>query len=309
MTKTLTLLFLHSVLLASSQAFQAPALTRTSTLQSLQRSFEVSKQQPTTCSRSTVLVLSLNDDEELPKFSSDIVDDDDDNKDSKSKSNSNNNSNKKKESSSSSEGGLLVQLDEFGQSLKPKAQQVNLKAGQSTKRRSQILLKLKACLYYTLYMGYRGYRGFFVILPAVFREVYSKMETAVDFRVLDDDETDNATSTTSFLLSKTPGDVNPSTGKVRWRTKITVSVLAALVTMTYVVGGLARVLVKFLKTILSTSSLSGSFSAAAEEVEGNEGRLMRLSGGKNNDNDNSNDDKGNNNSINGGRRSQEDLGF
>jgi hypothetical protein len=58
--------------------------------------------------------------------------------------------------------------------------------------------------------------------------------------------------------------------------------LAGFVTLSYVVGGLARVVMKFATTILRTSSLFKSFSVAAEEVEGNESRLMRLSGQKSN---------------------------
>jgi len=233
-----------------------------------------------------VLVQSYSDEEELPKFSSDIVPKEEE-KTTKDKPKI------LKEREKKSEGKLLDRLNELGLSLKPNAQQVNLKAASATKRKSQIALKLKACLYWTLYMGYRGYRGFFVILPAVFREVYKKMETAVDFRVLDDEQDKTL---------DTAGDVNPATGKVRWRTKITVSVLAGIVTLTYVVGGLARVLMKFVKTMLSSSSLSGSFSAAADEVEGNEGRLMRLSGKEDDD------DKGTNNNINGSA-SRKDLGF
>lgn len=124
-----------------------------------------------------------------------------------------------------------------------------------------------------------------MILPAVFRETYAKMETTVNFKILDDDDDDDDDAQedadgvimTTGISNRNALDVNPSTGKVRWRTKLTVSVLAGFVTLTYVIGGLARVLMKFMKTILKTSSLSGGFSAAAAEVEGNEGRLMKLS--------------------------------
>jgi hypothetical protein len=213
----------------------------------------------------TVLVFSSLD-EELPKFPS-------------SESAPNNDDDKKSSRvSKNGDEGLLVRLNDYGQSLKPKAIQVYFQAGQATKMNRRIGLKAKACLYWTLYIGYRGYRGFFVILPAVFREVYRKIETAVDFRVLDDDEDVSSADTSA----RGPLDVNPTTGKVRWRTRITVSVLAGFVTLSYVVGGLARVVMKFVKTMLRTSSLLNSFSVAAEEVEGNESRLMRLSGQKSN---------------------------
>jgi hypothetical protein len=221
----------------------------------------------------TVLVLSSLD-EELPKFpsSGNAPNDDNDKKDSRTIENSN---------KRSGDDGLLIRLNEYGQSLKPKAVQVYVQAAQTTKMNRRIGLKAKSCLYWTLYIAYRGYRGFFVIMPAVFREVYRKMESAVDFRYLDDDE-DVSNAGASGRGAGGPLDVNPTTGKVRWRTRITVSVLAGFVTLSYVVGGLARVVMKFVRTMLQTSSLSDSFSMAAEEVEGNESRLMRLSGQKSN---------------------------
>jgi len=270
---------------ALAQAFQVPPRIRTTSAPyvsslSLHRGFPVSTTRTT-----GVVLLAL--DEELPTFKKDIEDSD---------ASSSNTENKK---SPKKTGDNLVQrFDSFGQSLKPRAQEIDAKAAsaaQTTTTKARILLKAKAALFWMLYMGYRGYRGFFVILPAVFREVYQKMETAVDFRVLDDDKA----STTSAAVDGGK-DTNPETGKLRWRTRITVSLLAGIVTFTYVLGGLARVILKFTKTILSTSSLSGSFSAAANEVEDNEGRLMRL-------NKNYKDSNGAGN-VNGSSQNK-DLGF
>ncbi|CAB9510883.1 expressed unknown protein [Seminavis robusta] len=262
MTGSVLPLLLLAVLLQTADSFSARQVVHKQIRSgSLGRQQQVLHRPVLESRRRTVLVSSL--DEELPKFNDDIVqDDDNDDSDSSSKSSkikSTTNSNNSNES-------LLTSLNEFGMSLKPRAQEVDIKAAQASKMKRKIGLKAKASLFWTLYMAYRGYRGFFVILPAVFSEVYRKMETAVDLRVLDD------------APSSEGSDVNPETGKVRWRTKITVSALAGIVTLTYVVGGLARVFIKFAKTILRTSSLSGSLSAAAEEVEGNEGRLMRIGG-------------------------------
>jgi hypothetical protein len=71
-------------------------------------------------------------------------------------------------------------------------------------------------------------------------------------------------------------DVNPDTGKLRWRTRITVSILAAMVTMTYVVGGIANVLAKFFKSLTQTSSPTSSFEAAANETTKYEVKIEKM---------------------------------
>jgi hypothetical protein len=88
-------------------------------------------------------------------------------------------------SSSSSSGGsnnnnnnksLLQNLDDVGQSFKPRAIKASAMAMESANNQTTTKLKFlaKSYLYYTLFMIYRAYRGFFVILPAVYREVYRK---------------------------------------------------------------------------------------------------------------------------------------
>ena len=134
---------------------------------------------------------------------------------------------------------LWEKLDSYGQSLKPRAME---KKGQlaiaETRSRRKLWLGFQACTYFSLFIAYRAYRGMFVLLPAVFKEVYTKMET------LDSPFVDEPGET----------DVNPETGKLRWRTRITVSILAAMVTLTYMVGGMANVLAKFVKSLTQTSS-------------------------------------------------------
>jgi hypothetical protein len=163
---------------------------------------------------------------------------------------------------------LLETLDEAGQSLKPRAVKASAKASLVEKKGKKILYVLETCGLYSLFILYRAYRGFFVLLPAVFREVYSRMSATVD------------SPFESADLENSGGgnrqDINPETGKLRWRTRITVSLLAMIVTASYVIGGALRVLTMFARTITQTSSVSGSFAAAADEQESNEDKIMRM---------------------------------
>ena len=62
----------------------------------------------------------------------------------------------------------------------------------------------------------------------------------------------------------------------RPRTTITVSVLAGLITLSYIIRGMAGVVFKFVQTALGKRSIVNSFEAAADEVVKNEGRVMRV---------------------------------
>jgi len=274
------------------QSFQTPALTTIP-----QKRVFYSRTKPSSVITSRTVLVQQALEEELPKFTSDVAS-------SQSTSFSSQSSTSTKDNRS-----LIEKINDYGMSLKRKAQSVDSNAQDASVKKTQWLLKAKACLYWMLYIIYRGYRGFFIILPAVFRETYSKMETVVNYKLLDDDDDNNNNNndfvdldnkatldvTSDVRKNRNALDVNPSTGKVRWRTRITVSVLTGIVTMTYVLGGLWRVVMKFMKTIIKTASLSGSFSAAADEVEENEEKLKRVSSNKKN--------------VNGWERSSNDLGF
>ena len=131
-----------------------------------------------------------------------------------------------------------------------------------------ILYKIQANILWMLYIVYRGYRGFFVILPAVFKEVYRKLEDSdlvVD--VYGDDEEDEK----EYAVNANAGEKQqPPT---RLKTRITISFLSAMLTLSYVVSGLLRVLGKFIKTYTNTTSVESSLEAAAEEVAVNEDKL------------------------------------
>ena len=162
---------------------------------------------------------------------------------------------------------LLQRVDAVGQRLKPMA--ITAKdqstAAASQDKSKQIFYTLKSCVLFALFIVYRAYRGFFVLLPAVFRETYRKLESSsilapfVDEADLDDDMR----------------DVNPETGRVRIRTRATVSVLSMMVTLTYVVSGAWKVFMKMLSTLADKGSLKNSFEAAADELLENEDMIKR----------------------------------
>ena len=128
---------------------------------------------------------------------------------------------------------------------------------------------IQSSFFYLLFILYRGYRGFFVLLPAVFQRVYAKLEIAMmdsELSLLSEDEEkdETALSTTTTTTSTT-----------KWRTKATVSLMATIVTVSYVLGGILRMATSFVKTITKTSSVPKSLEAAAEEMSNQEGRLSQ----------------------------------
>lgn len=136
---------------------------------------------------------------------------------------------------------LLQSIDKLGMQLKPLALEAHNKSAdiralnvngaspsQGGMLRS-ILYSMKSNVLWMLYIVYRGYRGFFVILPAVFREVFRQLEesnVAVD--AFSDD-------------NQGPKEPQP----MRLRTRMTVSILSGILTLSYVVSGAFRVLGKF----------------------------------------------------------------
>lgn len=101
-----------------------------------------------------------------------------------------------------------------------------------------------------------------MILPAVFRETFRKMETVVDGNPFDDAEAINGPPTKT------------------WRTRITVSVLALVVTASYVLGGALRVLIAMIRGA-QRGNIPQSFADAASEQERNERMLLKRRATKN----------------------------
>mmetsp|Transcript_31003 Transcript_31003/g.66436 ORF Transcript_31003/g.66436 Transcript_31003/m.66436 type:complete len:311 (-) Transcript_31003:355-1287(-) len=194
------------------------------------------------------------------------------------------------EQNSSQRGGLLQSIDNIGLNLKPLAIRAHERSleyssnnnnifptngisSEKDVKKSQIksiLFSLQSCTLWTLYLFYRAYRGFFVILPAVFREVFRKLEESqVVVDAFGDDENENS--------AKVEGDADfTSKEPMRLRTRITISVLSSVLTLSYVISGGLRVLGKFIRTFTSTTSVESSLEAAADEVVKNEDKLRKM---------------------------------
>jgi len=170
--------------------------------------------------------------------------------------------------------GLFQTIDNAGMHLKDLAAKANKRsvaASQAGNQRTKSLLyRCQSSTFMSLYIIYRAYRGFFVILPAVFREVFRQLEESqiVNVDPFGEDSSGNGTD----------GDVQEP--PVRKRTRLTVSVLAAVLTASYVGSGAIRVFGKFLRTLVNTSSVEVSLEAAADEMVANEGNLLNSVGGK-----------------------------
>jgi hypothetical protein len=165
-------------------------------------------------------------------------------------SNNNNNNNK----------SFAQTFNDFGQSLKDKATKYKTIRETTAAGKERFWLTIKICTFYMGYIVYRAYRGFFILLPAVFKQVYGKLESNVDSPFVDQPGTQ---------------DINPDTGKMRLRTRLTISILSAIITFTYVIGGTINVFTKFVKTLLSGSPIE-SFEAAAKEAQVYESKIRKM---------------------------------
>jgi hypothetical protein len=164
-------------------------------------------------------------------------------------------------SSSSTYSSFLRALDSFGLNLKPWAMSAYRKSLTYAKsetsvngtdngsaivvagRVKSVLCKLQANMLWVLYILYRGYRGFFVILPAVFREVYRKLdESDLVVDVYGDEELEER----EYAVNENAGGGNSPLQQLRepmrLRTRITISILSIMLTLSYVVSGGLRVL-------------------------------------------------------------------
>ena len=184
-------------------------------------------------------------------------------------------------------------IDELAQQLKVSALQANAKAalyttttastgigGSSSSSRfvfTKYRYYFQACVCYTLFLLYRAYRGFFIILPAVFRETFRKLQNAVDDTPFDDDNKDSVTlhKNSGRKVSASDGVIQPKPMTVR--TRITISIISMFVLATYVMGGAIRVTTSFVKSIINGSSIVQSLQNAIQIQERNELTLLQKS--------------------------------
>ena len=159
---------------------------------------------------------------------------------------------------------LFESFDQAGLRLKPMAVSAREKASTFTYNDAPIqktLYLMKACICVTAFMLYRSYRGLFVILPAIFCNVYNKLENSVGGDLLAEENCDDL-------------DIDPKTGEIRLRTRLVVSLLASIVTASYMLSGAFKVLTRFFHTVMSTSDVEKSFENAADELMKNEKIIM-----------------------------------
>ena len=182
----------------------------------------------------------------------------------------------------------LQTIDRAGLKLKPLA--VEAKNKQESERYMQIWRQVQSSLLYTLFIAYRAYRGFFVILPAVFQDVYSKLESTVERNVFDDDDDIDYSTTSTGVddygngVQAMPRNNNNNnnaavgttinTSSKKLRTAITVSIMAAVVTASYTLGGAIRVVTQLLRSGTKTKCVPTSLEAAANQVMTNEEKIL-----------------------------------
>ena len=190
--------------------------------------------------------------------------------------------------SSTSTKSTFQMIDELAQQLKVSALQANAKAALYTTAATTeigsssrfVFTKYRyyfqACVCYTLFLLYRAYRGFFIILPAVFRETFRKLQNAVDDTPFDDDNNDSVTpENPDRKASVSDGVIQPKPMTVR--TRITISIISMFVLATYVMGGAIRVTTSFVKSIINGSSIVQSLQNAIQIQERNELTLLQKS--------------------------------
>lgn len=166
--------------------------------------------------------------------------------------------------STSATTSLWSRLDDWGLALKPAAAQADARASALAQNHvwRRVQLQSLSCVLYALFIFYRAYRGLFVILPAVFRATFDKLKGAVDERPFETDKDDDNYDRSSANSSRaTSQDAAP----LKWRTRATISALAAIVTASYAVGGAVRIAATFLaaattSTTATTSRANGGSS-------------------------------------------------
>lgn len=187
-------------------------------------------------------------------------------------------------SPAASDASLFKLIDNAGQGLKPAAAQANAKAALTERRPQKFIYMLKSCVLYSAFIVYRAYRGLFVILPAVFRETFRKLQVAVDDAPFDEESANADIVFEAQQLQQQP--------PMKLRTRVTVSVLAAIVTVSYVVGGALRVAAALIRHVAKKGEVTQSFAAAATEQERNENSILRRTRRKNDARDINGQEKG-----------------
>lgn len=158
---------------------------------------------------------------------------------------------------------VASRLDKIGSSLKPKARQASVMYTASTAKGQRIKYFLKTWAFYSLYLLYQALRGVVAVMPAVYLQLYAKFANVVEYPFAEDN---------SVIMR----DVDPETGNLRWRTRVTVGLLAAVLSASYIVMGAMRVLWAMGQSLRQTRSLIDAMTVAVDKQEENEIKMQRL---------------------------------
>ena len=122
---------------------------------------------------------------------------------------------------------LFARFNNFGLSLKDRSRRQR-----DALQGANLVMKLPRGVYVAAlslaFVGYRAYRGFFVVLPAVYGEVYAQaLAQATEEHV-------------SIRGVEVADDIDPTTGKLRLRSRVVMNVGALAFMGALVVGGAVR---------------------------------------------------------------------
>ena len=122
---------------------------------------------------------------------------------------------------------LIARFNNFGLSLKDRS-----RSQREALKGANLLMKLPRGVYVAAlslaFVAYRAYRGFFVVLPAVYGEVYAQaLAQATEEHV-------------SIRGVEVADDIDPKTGKLRLRSRVVMNVGALAFMGALMVGGAVR---------------------------------------------------------------------
>ena len=160
-------------------------------------------------------------------------------------------------------GAVLHRIDKVGLSTKPKAKQASVLYTASTGRGARLKYLAQSFLFFTLYIIYYAARGILAIVPLVYQQLYAKFGNVVEYPFQEPDA----------VMTR---DVNPATGTLRWRTRIMVGVLAAVLSASYVLVGALRVGRTAFQSLRQTRSLIEALKASVEQLEDNAHKMQRF---------------------------------
>lgn len=155
---------------------------------------------------------------------------------------------------------LSERIDDIGALMKMSAEESRQASRDcSVNAAKQKLYICKAGLFYTLFLIYRAYRGFFILLPAVFRQVYQLLELNAEKMAME---------------GSLGSGFGSASGTPSWRTRITMSTVASIVTVRYLLRGFCHTMEKF-AYLRKSYGLGYSLTAISTLQEEKEEKLLR----------------------------------